>query len=126
MAIKWTTVYTRDKYKFEAYCASVEPWTVIIREHPAINHVYEKSLTNSIETVLVTNSIETVLEHLMSVAMFDENYIKRSRIYQWCEGEGLFQLSFEFERCPHKGLAAYNVKWTKVADDLKAFEVLYG
>lgn len=117
MAIKWTTVYTHDKYKFEAYCASVEPWTVIVREHPAIDHVYEKSLTNS---------IEPVLEHLMSGAMFDENYIKRSRIYQWCEGEGLFQLSFEFERCPHKGLAAYNVKWAKVADDLKAFEVLYG
>lgn len=117
MSIKWTTVRTQDNYKFEAYCASVEPWIVIVREHPTIDHVYDKSLTNS---------IELVLEHLMSGAWYDEDYIKRAKIYQWCEGEGLFQLSFEFEPCPHKGLAAYNVNWTKVADDLKAFEVLYG
>jgi hypothetical protein len=117
MSIKWTTVRTEDNYRFEAYCASTEPWTVIVREHPQIDHRREKSLTNA---------IESVLEHLMSGAWYDEQYIKRSKIYQWCEGEGLFQVSFEFERCPHKGLAAYGVKWHKMADDLRAFEVLYG
>jgi hypothetical protein len=117
MSIKWTTVRTKDNYRFEAYCASREPLTVIVREPPQIDHKLEKSLTNV---------IESVLERLMSGAGRNEQYIKRSKIYQWCEGEGLFQVSFEFECCPHKGLTVYDVTWHKIADDLKAFKVLYG
>lgn len=85
---------------------------IIISEHSTDG----TSLTNCIENVLY----DVVLNYSKYTGYTHSVY----EYYQWCDGEGLFKL----EIGPKVTRAMPPIKvnsWTKVADDLKAFEVLF-
>lgn len=118
MSIKWTTVYTEKNYRFEAKLLSQSPYTFLLREDPKIDHVYSKSLTNA---------MDEVLEHL--IIGVGPDICKTMQVYQWCEGEGLFKIEWYLSKKHTRDMPPWrisDVKWYKIADDLKAFEVLYG
>ena len=117
MAINWTTFRTEKNYPVDAYCVSAEPWVIIIKE-ANIDHNH-KSLTNS---------MEKVLEHLILGAGTNA-VAKTMQVYQWCPGEGLFRVEWYLANKITRDMPPWivtDVKWTKIANDLKAFEVLYG
>lgn len=117
MAIKWTTVYTEKGYKFNAALVSQSPYTFLVAQHLTLDPSRDLTLTNA---------IEQVLEHL--IIGVGPELCRDMQVYQWCKGEGLFKvewcLSKKFTR-DMPPWAVTDVKWTKIANDLKAFEVLY-
>jgi hypothetical protein len=50
------------------------------------------------------------------------------QVYQWCESGGLFKVEWLLAKKFTRDMPPWkvtDVKWTKIANDLKAFEVLY-
>jgi len=111
--IKWTRVSTEDHYPFLCYRTKKGYGDVILIAEPS--EWNSKSLTNNIEKVLT---------HIIIGLEFGHEIIKNIKFYQWCDGEGLFEITplwiKEFLNRGEK-----SVEWKFISKDLKAFEVLY-
>lgn len=76
---------------------------------------------HSTDGTSLTNAIEGVIEGIAD--RFDE-FPKDITWYQWCEGEGLFEL--ELGDKINRSMPNFQVKsWIKLSNELTAFEVLF-
>lgn len=76
---------------------------------------------HSTDGTSLTNCIETVIEDLAN--SYGEP-VKDLDWYQWCEGEGLFEL--EIGGKVTRAMPNFQVKsWIRIAKELTAFEVLF-
>lgn len=122
--IKWTRVTTMNNYPFYAYRNNLGKGDVIILKEAT------EELFNSrdpIRNKSLTNNIEECVEHLASFDGY-HRLTTQTKFYQWCQGEGLFELELLWIKKITRDfppIAVDRVNWKLVTKDLKHFEVLY-
>jgi hypothetical protein len=116
MAIDFVLFHTNKNYPVLACCVNTSPWTLVLKQ-ANIDHNHKT----------LTQSMGEVLEHLIIGG--GPKICDSMQVFQWDENRGLFKIDWMLAKKFTRDMPPWtvtNIRWTKIADDLKAFEVLYG
>jgi hypothetical protein len=117
--IKWNIVFTAKRFAFYAYRTKKGYGNIILLKDIVDFYKSQASLTNR---------MEEVLEHIAGGAAFGGENLNDIKFYQWCDGEGLFEVIPWWVKKITRDMPPFKldkIEWKFISKDVKQFEVLY-